>query len=112
MPWHDEIKDDLAIALHRESKGKAKLYPNWMTELRKSGKPDNEIVQAFREHISALTYEPKNSRAWQRVASRFIYEFRTANTGTAKVSTMKPTVAEYTEAEEQAMQVAMFGSVR
>lgn len=111
MPWHDEIKDDLAIALHRESKGNAKFHPSWMAELRKSGKTDNEITQQFRLYIAALKYEPKNPRAWQRVASRFIYEFRSGVRRPASLLPATPEPAEktpYTEAEEREI-TALFG---
>lgn len=80
MPWDTERKDPLALALHRESKGNVRWHPNLLTSLRKTGKTDADIECAYREHVQAMTDEPRRARGWQSNAYKWVADFKNAHT--------------------------------
>lgn len=76
VPWDNETKDTLAIALHRESKGQVKWYAGMVKGLRNIGALDDEILRAYRHHVSTLEKEPRTARGWQADAFKWLAEFR------------------------------------
>ena len=76
MPWDGETKDQLAIALYRESKGNVKWHPNLMKSLRgKTGLTDSVIESAYHLHVAAMENEPRSARGWQSNAYKWVAEF-------------------------------------
>ena len=79
MPWDSEKKDSLALALHRESKGHVRWYPNLLKALRKTGETDATIETAYHENVATMENEPRTSRGWQSNAFKFVADYAKAH---------------------------------